>query len=67
MKLYKTKWNELQYGNIKGIHVQLLKKSKKCSDWRFFNEGNVVGPVYPSKAILLADMNRYALESWGLS
>jgi len=67
MKLYKTKWNELQYGNIKGIHVQLLKKSKKCSDWRFFNEGNVVGPVYPSEHFFDFLRNRYALESWGLS
>ena len=43
------------------------------SEWSFFaNDGNYpgdggrVGPLYRSKGELLADLTRYARDSWGL-
>ncbi len=69
MKLHQTKWSELQYGKVEGYQVcySISGKPRKVSDWRFFNEDHVVGGIYPTKEALLADMERYARESWGLT
>jgi len=55
MKKHKTYWPELFYTKIE----------PGC--WRFLSEGGVVGPIYPTKELLLADMVRYGAESWGFS
>jgi hypothetical protein len=52
-KSYQTMWPELQYEKVGDV-------------WRFTNEGHVVGPQYPTKTLLLADMRRYAKEAWSL-
>lgn len=54
MKMSKTLWPELEFSRV----------DRTC--WSFFNEGHRVGPLYPTKTLLLADMRRYAKESWGL-
>jgi hypothetical protein len=54
LRLHKTMWPELRFGKI-------------GNDWRFFTlDEKTVGEYYPSKALLLADMRRYATEVWGL-
>lgn len=58
MRLYKTRFPELLYGNLGKRH-----------GWSFFtNEPHParVGPIYATRAELLADLTRYARENWGL-
>jgi len=51
---HETAYPELTYSNLeKGL-------------WRFSVEGRSVGPLYRTRAALLADLDRYALE-YGLS
>ena len=43
-----------------------LKYGKFAGDWRYFtNEGNTVGPIYPTKELLLASMVDYLKSNWG--
>ena len=53
--VYKTRFPELGF-------------TKTVKDWRFVDTstGSVVGKQYHSKLELLADLTRYAKESWGL-
>lgn len=55
MKEYKTRFPELSFINYCGI-------------WRFIDAETkaVVGPCYSTKSELLADLPRYARESWGI-
>lgn len=51
-----TRFKELRYERVsRGL-------------WRFVDAetGAHVGPHYPTRAELLADLARYALENWGL-
>ncbi len=54
-----TKFKELGYGLV------------EAGCWRFIDltsglSGRAVGPAYPTQQALLADLPRYAWESWGL-
>lgn len=53
---YRTRFSELVYARLDRQH------------WSFFttDTDSRVGPLYASKAELLADLARYARESWGL-
>jgi hypothetical protein len=60
-KLFSTRFKELGFRNM-GDHWRLVAldddpDGEKCT---------VVGPQYHSKAELLADLERYARENWGL-
>ena len=48
--LFRTRFAELTYG----------RADKRL--WSFFNDGARVGPLYASKAELLADLHRFARE-----
>ena len=54
-RVYKTMWPELVFQRI-------------GNDWRFVATDGyaVVGEIYPTKELLLADMRRYAKETWNL-
>ena len=53
---YKTRFDAIEYGRISG------------TEWSFFatETGSRVGPIYRTKAELLADLHRYARDSWGV-
>jgi len=51
--MHAIRFPELQFGRSGGL-------------WRFFNEGRCIGSPYKTKAELLADLTRYAADSWGL-
>lgn len=57
MCFHKTRFPELMFANLSGRH-----------GWSFFasDTQSRVGPIYHSKAELLADLTRYAREGWGL-
>lgn len=57
MQFHKTRFPELLFANLGEQH-----------GWSFFasDTQSRVGPIYRSKAELLADLTRYARESWGL-
>ncbi len=68
--------NKLFYSHQVGTQVGRWKNGRRLrhrqvSFWRFFlqNEGDEepvsVGPEYPNRAELLADLNRYATEICG--
>jgi len=54
---HKTEVDNIYYGRV-------------AKDWRFFDSDStgyhVVGPIYPTKETLLADMHRYLTENWGM-
>lgn len=56
-RFYKTRFPELIFANLGKRH-----------GWSFFtaDDESRVGPIYKSKAELLADLARYAKENWGL-
>lgn len=61
--IYKTRF-ETATGSLGYAHLA-------PSTWQFvWTEGacsNQVGPIYATRAELLADLNRYAAESWGFT
>lgn len=63
MRVYQTKWPELQFAHITGYNVTLKRNE---SFWQFLNENRQVGLHYPTRETLIADMARYAKESWNL-
>ena len=57
MEYRKTRFPELVYGKL-----------ASANEWSFFATDTYsrVGPIYASKAELLADLTRYAKDSWGI-
>ena len=63
IKLHATRYAGLAYANTNPVGAPL---------WRFVDildadRAAVVGEQYPTRAELLADLDRYARESWGYS
>lgn len=54
------------------FHATMLPNivyAKDGRSWRFFDKDangySAVGPIYPTKELLIADMRRYLETSWG--
>lgn len=52
---------------MNATRYECLQYDKCGREWSYYNEGSRVGPLYKSKAEMLADLERYYLSTWAPS